>query len=121
MSIFKTDKIIDNQIDNKIDNQIELVEKKSNIISVTYIYKATGSTSPNLNNLRFYDSGLTLNGQPIYYDETNTYQLNYGGFPWIIKRIDNTVLSTFIKFSAGVVGDYSGSGGWTGTVTISLI
>lgn len=41
-----------------------------------YLYKATGAgLSPNINNLRFYDSGFESQGLPVYYDETDTYRM----------------------------------------------
>jgi hypothetical protein len=111
---------------------INLYIPKKAIVSQarTYLYKATGvGLSPDINNLRFYDSGLTNSGQPVYYDETDTYKLYYSGFPWLISLIAGGS-SNFAKFS-GVgppdfstirpEGNYNGASGWSGTVTISAI
>ena len=87
-----------------------------------YLYIATGTgLSPNINGFRFYDSGLTQSGQPIYYDETKTYQLRFAGTNWLISRIQS-----FDGFWARIsrtspLGEYSVVEGFVGTVTISAI
>jgi hypothetical protein len=87
-----------------------------------YLYIATGTgLTPNINGFRFYDSGLTQFGEPIYYDETNTYQLRFGGTNWLISRIQS-----FDGYWARIsrtspLGEYSVVEGFVGTVTISAI
>ena len=93
----------------------------------SFLYKATGSSlSPNINNLRFYDSGLVREGRPIYYDETNTYKLSFpNAFPfyWVLELISGSPGGYVQLFqpSAPVAGTYVGAFGWSGTVTISSI
>jgi hypothetical protein len=91
---------------------------------VDYLYIASGvGLSPNINGFRFYDSGLTQNGQPIYYDETNVYWLTYIAAAWIIAPI-GTIGSSGLFFKSGSInpiGLYSGSSGYTGNVTINAI
>jgi hypothetical protein len=90
-----------------------------------YLYRATGTgLSPNINNLRFYDSGLTEGGQPVYYDENNIYWLRYSAdaFAWTITLIGTSGESgVFIKFASdgNPNGSYFGFTGYSGTVTIS--
>jgi hypothetical protein len=96
---------------------------KLNLRPRVYAYKATGTgLSPNINNLRFYDTGLIRDGQPIYYDETKVYWLAYVSNAWIIALIGTLGGSgLFVKFGGTPVGSYSGSTGYSGTVTISAI
>jgi hypothetical protein len=105
---------------------------KINLSPRVYTYKVTvpppiGGRPPRpgnpiIYNLRFYDTGLTQNGQPIYYDETKVYWLiTVGGDVWLISTIGN-VTPAFIKSSgASPVGVYTGSGGYVGSVAISAI
>ena len=94
---------------------------------ITYIYLATTTgmgSLPNMNGLRFYDTGLTQNGQSIYYDETNVYWLTYVAGFWIVAPIGTVGESgLFVKFSGiNPVGDYSGvAGGYIGSFTLSQI
>jgi hypothetical protein len=91
---------------------------------VDYLYIASGvGLSPNINNFRFYDSGLTQNGQPIYYDETNVYWLTYIAAAWIIAPIGTVGSSGLFFKSDGInpIGLYSGFSGYTGDVTINAI
>ena len=99
------------------------IVKRDALPQIAYLYLATGEgLSPNVNNLRFYDTGLTQNGQPIYYDETNVYWLITAGGVWAISTIGSVTIPAFIKFSgASPVGVYTGSGGYSGSVTISQI
>jgi hypothetical protein len=93
-------------------------------LPVDYLYIASGvGLSPNINGFRFYDSGLTQNGQPIYYDETNVYWLTYVSSSWIIAPIGTIGQSgLFFKFgSTNPIGLYSGSNGYTGNVTMAAI
>jgi hypothetical protein len=96
---------------------------KINLRPRVYAYKATGTgLSPNINNLRFYDTGLIRDGQPIYYDETKVYWLAYVSNAWIIALIGTLGGSgLFVKFGGTPVGSYSGTTGYSGTVTISAI
>lgn len=91
-----------------------------------YLYIATGTgLSPNIDGLRFYDSGLKNEvglPQPIYYDETNTYQLSYTGTTWAIKLIFSQTNQAYAAPGLGpgnLIGTYTSYGGWSGTVTIS--
>lgn len=97
---------------------------KINLRPRVYAFVATGTgLSPNINNLRFYNSGLTQSGQPIYYDETKVYWLTYVSSAWIIALIGTVGQSgLFVKFSSiNPVGSYTGSGAYSGTVTIAAI
>jgi hypothetical protein len=89
------------------------------ISSKRYLYIANGAgLSPNINGLRFYDSGLIQLGVPIYYDETNTYKLRSLAGLWGLSRIDNTI-GEFVRFNSSILGDYTASSGWSGALTIS--
>jgi len=89
------------------------------ISSKRYLYIANGAgLSPNINGLRFYDSGLIQLGIPIYYDETNTYKLRSLAGLWGLSRIDNTI-GDFVRFNSSILGDYTAANGWSGTLTIS--
>jgi len=96
-----------------------------------FIYIASGAgLSPNINGLRFYDSGLTFYTNKVFYDETNTYAMwiHSGGY-WIIGLIGlaGTLppVNVFYKniFTSGdpPTGSYSPASGYSGTVTISAI
>lgn len=114
-----------------IDNKISIKKQnlgggKINLRPRVYAFIATNTgigTSPNINNLKFYDTGLTQNGQIIYYDETKVYWLTYFSGFWIIAPIGTTGASgLFVKFSGiDTVGSYSGVSGYIGTATISAI
>jgi len=88
-----------------------------------YVYKATGTgLSPNVNNLRFYDTRLIENGQPVYYDETEVYWLTFYVSSWSIALIGTTNGGKFAKIIGSTpVGSYFGFNGYSGTVTISAI
>lgn len=115
--------------DGKIIKNISIKKQnagggKINLRPRVYAFIATGTgLSPNINNLRFYDTGLTQNGQPIYYDETKVYWLmTVGGGIWAISIIGRDTIPAFIKyFGTGIVGEYYGDGGYSGTVIISAI
>jgi hypothetical protein len=107
------------------NNKISI--KKQNLgggkinLNKKYLYKATGtSLTPNINGLRFYDSGLIQLDRPIYYDETNTYKLRWAAGFWALSRIDNTI-GDFVRFNISILGNYTAASGWSGTVTISEI
>jgi hypothetical protein len=89
------------------------------ISSKRYLYITNGAgLSPNINGLRFYDSGLIQLDRPIYYDETNTYKLRWVAGFWALSRIDNTI-GDFVRFNISILGDYTAASGWSGTLTIS--
>lgn len=95
-----------------------------------YLYKATGTgLTPNINGLRFYDSGLTLYTNKVFYDETNTYAMWISpvGY-WFIKTIPFNPVIPGPAFAKAIVnsddpptGNYTGGSGYIGTVTISSI
>jgi hypothetical protein len=90
------------------------------ILNKKYIYIASGiGLSPNINDLKFYDTGLTYNGRIRHQDETNTYWLVFVSNTWIIALLGNTGGGIFAKFGGTPVGSYSGFNGYSGTVTIS--
>jgi hypothetical protein len=97
---------------------------KITIMPRIYVYKATGTDlTPNINGLRFYDSGLTENGLPIYYDETNTYKIRRTGINWVINTIEPSS-GLWIKGGLFVLGIYSPIGGtspFLGNPSISAI
>jgi len=94
-----------------------------------YLYITSGTgRSPNINGLRFYDSGLIYNGKKSFYSEDGQYAIWYwGGFPtaiWLIGTIAN--IGTFTTNAWGkagaadtVSGSYIAAGDKVGTVTIS--
>jgi hypothetical protein len=92
-----------------------------------YLYIATGtSLSPNINNLKFYDTGRVdpTFGLPIYYDETNTYTIirrSVGGQFWVIEEISNPGNFLWTRVGLPIPGTYFQAGGASGTVTISAI
>lgn len=107
-----------------------------------YLYKATGAgLTPNINNLRFYNSGLTQGGEPVYYDETDTYRLHFAGtvtsltepptyqYSFYISEISsnsikwNKISSSQTNSNPGFLGNYPKAflSNAVGTVTISLI
>lgn len=103
--------------------RLVIPNRKNNVIDPNskYLYIATGTgLLPNINGLRFYDSGLTQSEQPIYYDETNTYQLRFAGTNWLISRIQ--IFDGYwarITRRKSPLGAYSVVEGFVGTVTIS--
>lgn len=98
----------------------------------TYLYKATGTgLSPNINNLRFYDSGLTYHGKKSFYSEDGQYAIwYYMGLPislWILGlRTDIGNFSFFngwgkVEAPDTPTGIYITNGSYVGQVTISAI
>jgi hypothetical protein len=125
LSIFNKEDIVSQEKNISIKKQ-SAGSGKINLRPRVYAFIATNTgigTSPNINNLRFYDTGLTQNGQIIYYDETKVYWLTYVTGFWIIAPIGTTGASgLFVKFSGiNPVGSYSGVTGYLGTATISAI
>jgi hypothetical protein len=97
-----------------------------------YLYKATGTgLSPNINGLRFYDSGLSFYTNKIFYDETNIYAMwiNSTGNYWTIGLIaqvgtlppNNVFYKAYSNSGEPPTGTYTAASGWTGTVIISEI
>ena len=87
-----------------------------------FIYKVSNvSGNPNLNNLRFYDTGSVSNGFPVYWDETNTYDLRYISMTWFISnRI--TSATGYAKFSGDTpIGNYSGVNSFLGNMSLVSI
>jgi len=92
-----------------------------------YLYKAFGTgLSPNINGLRFYDSGLIYNGKKSFYSEDGQYAIWYVTFAtlWLIGPIaDIGTFTTNAWGKAGatdtVAGSYIAAGDKVGTVTIS--
>ena len=107
------------------------IVKKDLPPQITYIYLATGTgLTPNINGLRFYDSGLIYNGKISFYSEDYQYAIWYwGGFPtaiWLIGSIAN--IGTFTENAWGkvgatdtVAGSYIAAGDKAGSLTISQI
>lgn len=97
--------------------------------SKRYLYVATGmGLSPNINGLRFYDSGTTYYTNKVFYDETNTYAMWISpvGY-WFIGLISanrdtpgNCFAKSVNNSGEPPTGNYIGSNGFSGTVTISL-
>jgi hypothetical protein len=104
---------------------------KLNLLLRGYAYKATGAgLSPNINNLRFYDSGLIYNSKKSFYSEDGQYAIWYwGGFPINIMLIGSIAnIGTFdtngwgkIGATNTVAGSYIAAGDKIGIVTISAI
>ena len=93
-----------------------------------YLYKAFGTgLSPNINGLRFYDSGLIYNGKKSFNSEDSQYAIWYVTSPvgiWLIGSIAN--IGTFntncwgkVGATDTVAGSYIDAGDKVGTVTIS--
>jgi len=94
-----------------------------------YLYITSGTgLSPNINGLRFYDSGLIYNGKKSFYSENGQYAIWYntiGVEAWYIGPIAN--IGTFITNSWTKIGATDITTGsypatfvsTTGTVTIS--
>jgi hypothetical protein len=102
-------------------------KKRPSASGRVYLYIATGtSLSPNINNLKFYNTGTVdpTFGLPIYYDETNTYTIirrSVGGQFWAIEEISNPGNFLWTKAGLPIPGTYFQAGGASGTVTISAI
>jgi hypothetical protein len=92
-----------------------------------YLYIVSGAgLSPNINGLRFYDSGLTLNGEKSYYSEDNQYAIWRLQSVWIIGSFSaiNTSSSgipSWGRNNSSLVGsDYIGASGASGNPVVSL-
>jgi hypothetical protein len=92
-----------------------------------YLYLASGTgLSPNINGLRFYDSGLIYNGKKSFYSEDGQYAIWYATSPiaiWLIGSIANIGTFTVNGWGKGgvtdiIIGAYL-QGSTVGTVTIS--
>jgi hypothetical protein len=129
----------------KIYTELPKTERMVNLPSIYYnkskyapsfLYKATGiDLSPNIDGLKFYDSGLIYNGKKSFYSENNQYAIwyliNAGGSPydyWRIGRLIDISVGTFTPISWGklgitdiVTGIYVPGADAIGAVTISLI
>lgn len=102
----------------------------SSTSSIAYLYIAFGvGLSPNINGLKFYDSGLIYYTNKIFYDETNTYAMWISpvGY-WFIRTIPFNPIGPGVAFAKATVssgdpptGNYTGGNGYTGVVTISTI
>ena len=106
------------------------IVKRDALPQIVYVYLATGAgLSPNINGLRFYDSGLIYNGKISFYSENGQYAIWYVTSPvsiWLIGSIAN--IGTFTTNGWGklgatntVAGSYIAAGDKVGTVTISAI
>jgi len=94
-----------------------------------YLYIASGAgLSPNINGLRFYDSGLIYYGKKSFYSEDGQYAIWYatiGSAAWYtgpIANIGNFTTNSWGKIGATdiITGSYQRiAGGGTGTLTIS--
>jgi hypothetical protein len=95
-----------------------------------YLYKVTGTgLTPNINGLRFYDSGLIYNGKKSFYSEDGQYAIWYVTSPvgiWLIGSIAN--IGTYTSNAWGkvgatdtVAGSYIAAGDRVGAVTVSAI
>lgn len=132
----KTEKQIDLP---KVYTKLPKTERMVNLPRIYYnkfkyfppLYKATGiGLSPNIDGLRFYDSGLIYNGKKSFYSENGQYAIWYntiGVEAWYIGLIAN--IGTFIINSWTKIGATDITTGsyrptlvsTTGTVTISAI
>ena len=93
-------------------------------VNRTYIYQVTHNTeSPDLSNLRFYDSGIDYEGNNVYYGENGVYARwtdpTLGDIITLKTNIGdgNNVLNYF-SISAGTL---TGNGDWSGTASIGSI
>jgi hypothetical protein len=93
-----------------------------------YLYIASGAgLSPNINGLRFYDSGLIYYGKKSFYSEDGQYAIWYatiGSAAWYtgpIANIGNFTTNSWGKIGATdiITGSYPRIVGGTGTLTIS--
>ena len=96
-----------------------------------FIAQAVSSPSPNIHNLRFYDSGLTYYVHKLYYDETNTYGIWMSPVDarWYIALISanrdypgsafrgTTSSSGVLPHQAGI---FYGQNGYSGAVRVDL-
>ena len=98
------------------------------ILNKKYIYIASGiGLSPNINGLKFYDSGLIYNGKKSFYSEDGQYAIWYatiGVAAWYtgpIANIGNFTTNSWGKIGATdiITGSYQRIVGGTGTLTIS--
>jgi hypothetical protein len=129
----------------KVYTKLPKTERMVNLPSIYYnkskyapsfLYKATGvGLSPNIDGLKFYDSGLIYNGKKSFYSEDGQYAIwyliNAGGSPydyWRIGRLIDISVGTLTPISWGklgitdtVTGDYGPGADVIGAVTISLI
>ena len=92
-----------------------------------YLYIVSGAgLSPNINGLRFYDSGLTLNGAKSYYSEDNQYAIWRLGSVWIIGSVNaigtsSSGIPSWGRYNSSLVGsNYIGAGGASGNPVVSL-
>ena len=92
-----------------------------------YLYIVSGAgLSPNINGLRFYDSGLTFNGAKSYYSEDNQYAIWRLGSVWIIgsfsaKGTSSSGSPSWGRYNSSLVGsNYIGAGGASGNPVVSL-
>ena len=125
----------------KIYAELPKTERMVNLPSIYYnkfkyapsfLYKATGvGLSPNINGLKFYDSGLIFNNKKSFYSEDGQYAIwYYQGLPitaWMLGlRTDFGGFLFFPGWSKGgtldtPIGIYIPNGEYVGSVTISLI
>lgn len=93
-----------------------------------YLYIASGTgLSPNINGLRFYDSGLIYYGKKSFYSEDGQYAIWYltigvaGWYTGPIANIGDFTTSSWGKAGATdiITGSYQRIVGGTGNLTIS--
>jgi hypothetical protein len=105
------------------------------IISRRYLYRATGvGLTPNINNLRFYDSGSIYFGKTSFFSEDNNYAIWY--IPvipftdpyWVIGSKSEIgyiipIAPSWGKIGAtdNIIGSYPAFGDAIGTISISTI
>ena len=92
-----------------------------------YLYIVSGAgLSPNINGLRFYDSGLTFNGAKSYYSEDNQYAIWRLNPVWIIGSVSaigtsSSGIPSWGRNNSSLVGsNYGGAGGASGNPVVSL-
>ena len=92
-----------------------------------YLYIVSGAgLSPNINGLRFYDSGLTFNGGKSYYSEDNQYAIWRLNPVWIIGSVSAIGTSasgipSWGRADSSLVGsNYFAAGGASGNPVVSL-
>lgn len=92
-----------------------------------YLYIVSGAgLSPNINGLRFYDSGLTFNGAKSYYSEDNQYAIWRLHPVWIIGSVSvigtsSSGIPSWGRNNSSLVGSgYIGAGGASGNPVVSL-
>jgi hypothetical protein len=89
------------------------------------IERRTGSTDAVPSALQgdhyWYDTGTTENGEKVYYDNASkTYAYWNDGSDWLITIIAD-VATTPTDYFIDVAGTATGSGAWSGTITISAL